>query len=142
MAETPESAVKRQIRSVLQHHYYQQPTTGGYGRSGQLDFTACICGHYLGIEAKSIHSQYGSKGPTALQWKEIDAIRASGGLAMSVDENNLEHFSAVVYALSRNMLEGAYRLAEASLARHERPELTVRDEPQPVVRKRDKLQEK
>lgn len=142
MAETPEAAVKRQIRSVLQHHYYQQPTTGGYGRSGQLDFTCCIHGYYLSVEAKSIHSKYGTKGPTALQWQEIDAIRKNGGLAMSVDETNIDKLIAVVADLREDRLRHAVTLAEKSLSRHPRPSVEVTTDTPPTVRKRTQKQEK
>lgn len=137
MAETPEAAVKRSIRELLAGYYYQQPTTGGYGRSGVLDFTCCITGHFLGIEAKSVDSKYGAEGPTALQWKEIDAIRAAGGVAVSVDETTLHVLASVVHELQYGRLGVALWLAEKTLARHTRPDTTPKTETQPTIRKKN-----
>jgi hypothetical protein len=135
MAATPEAAVKKSIREMLSGHYYHQPTTGGYGRSGVLDFTCCIGGHFLGIEAKSVDSKYGSKGPTALQWDEIDKIRAAGGVAMSVDETTLHVLHGVLHELEAKRHGVAVWLAEKTLSRHTRPNTTPTTDTQPTIRK-------
>jgi len=138
VSDTPEARVKKRIRELLAGVLYRQPTTGGYGSSGQLDFTVCVNGRYLGIEAKSIESSYGKRGPTALQWAEIDAIRAAGGIAMVVDEDNLGDVKTVVDALQCDAVHIAKRISWSSTDRFDRPEKTVIDEPQPTVRKRAK----
>lgn len=142
MADTPEAKVKQRIRELLTGRYCRQPTTGGFGNSGQLDFTLCVNGVYLGIEAKSISSSYGKRGPTALQWVEIDAIRAAGGIAAVVDEDNLADVKTLLSALDCAALHIAKRISWASTDRFDRPVTTIEDEPQPVVRKRGKKLEK
>lgn len=134
MAATPEAKVKRSIREMLRDYYVTQPTTGGYGRSGQLDFTCCIHGMYVGIEAKSIHSKYGKNGPTALQWQEIDAIQAAGGIALSIDETNLHAIDSVIDCLLLGAHNDAHITAQATLTRHTRPTTTLNENP--VVHKR------
>lgn len=142
MSSTPEAAVKRTVRTMLAPHYSQQPTTGGYGRSGQLDFTCCVCGLYLAIEVKSTQSKYGAKGPTALQWLEIDAVRAGGGIAASVDETNLVDLHEILTALVAGDIPKAHRASWKTTHRHERKLTTPETDTQPVVRKRNTKQEK
>jgi hypothetical protein len=134
---TPESKVKAGIRERLDDMgvYYGQPTTGGYGRSGQLDFICCMTNHFVAIEAKSVHSKYGMDGPTALQWDDIDAVGASGGIAMCVDENNLNDVIGVARFLATGKIIEARRLARDTLDRYERPTLTPATETQPTIRK-------
>ena len=136
MSETPEAAVKREIRTRLAGHLQRAPVTGGYGRSGQLDFVCCIHGHYVAIEAKSVRSSYGVRGPTALQWEEIDAILAAGGIAMSIDETQYGALQQAITALEFGLVAQAAQHAAATLARHTRPTLTVNDEPQPRKKER------
>jgi len=138
MADTPEAKVKRRIRERLDDMgvYYSQPTTGGYGRSGQPDFTCCMSHHFVAIEAKSIHSKYGEHGPTALQWDHIDAIVASGGIAMCVDENNLNDVIGVARFLATGKPFEARRVARDTLDRHERPNTTPITDTQPTIRKK------
>ena len=134
MTETPEAAVKREIKHILREHLHSAPVTGGYGRSGQLDFVCCVHGYYLAIEAKSLRSKYGTKGPTALQWREIDAALAAGGVALSVDETQYDTLRFVIQALEWGLHEKAVAAAKANLARHTRPEWIINDEPQPTKR--------
>lgn len=136
MASTPEAKVKQAIREILHPHLTRQPTTGGFGASGQLDFTCCINGLYLGVEAKSKYSTYGHKGPTALQWAEIDAIRASQGIAASIDEDTLSDLKTIVDAMACGAVHIAKRVSWSTTNRFERPSTEVHDEPQPTVRKR------
>lgn len=142
MSDTPEARVKKRLRELLTGRYYRQPTTGGFGNSGQLDFTLCVNSIYLGIEAKSIASSYGKRGPTALQWSEIDAIRAAGGIAAVVDEDNFGDVKTLLDALDCGALHIAKRISWASTDRFVRPATTIENEQQPVVRKRGKKLEK
>jgi hypothetical protein len=143
MAQTPEAAVKKEIRRVLEVEGVLQraPTTRGYGKSGQLDFTCCAYGYYVGIEAKSIHSKYGAKGPTALQWQEIDEIRSHGGIAMSIDETNYDVLERVLWLLSTDRPDGAKWVADETLTRHTRPPANPTPDdgiPQPTLKKSKK----
>lgn len=85
MAQTPEKKVKDKVVGILKAEgaYYFFPATHGYGRSGVPDIVACVSGHFLGIECKA-----GKNKPTALQIREIEGIRASGGVAIVVNEEN------------------------------------------------------
>ena len=84
MAATPEAKVKAKIKDLLKVHnvYYAMPMGTGYGSSGVPDFLCCINGQFLAIEAKA-----GNNKPTALQEKNIANIRASGGIALVVNED-------------------------------------------------------
>lgn len=86
MAATPEKKVKDKVVSILKDKgaYYFFPATHGFGRSGVPDVVACVNGRFLAIECKA-----GGNKPTALQEREIKAIRAAGGVAIVVDENSI-----------------------------------------------------
>ena len=85
---TPESKIKAKVKKLLNEvgAYYTMPVTGGYGNSGVPDFIICIGGLFYAIECKA----NGNK-PTALQLKHIDDIRRAGGIALVIDETNVEN---------------------------------------------------
>ena len=87
MAKTPEKVVKDKVVAVLKDEgvYYFFPATHGYGRSGVPDIIACVNGHFLAIECKA-----GKGVTTALQDKELTAIRTAGGMTMVVNETNIQ----------------------------------------------------
>jgi len=64
--------------------YYFYPVTGGYGKSGVPDIIGCHAGLFFGIECKA-----GKNKPTALQEKNLKEIKAAGGLALVVNEDNM-----------------------------------------------------
>lgn len=111
MAETAETGVKKQIRAVLNAHKlkYRQNTTSGFGRSGALDFTVNAWGYFLTIEAKSVDSPYGKRGPTTLQWTEIDEVTEGHGFALVVDENQFDLLQDVLTSLSFGATTSAAR---------------------------------
>lgn len=85
---TPEGRVKKRVKEILAdlNAYSVMPVTGGYGGSGAPDFIICIAGLFYGIECKA----NGGKA-TALQLKHHDDIRKAGGIALIVDETNVEN---------------------------------------------------
>lgn len=93
MAATPEAKVKAQVVKQLKEigAYYFSPVTGGYGRSGVPDIVACINGRFVGIECKA-----GKGVTTALQDKNLAAIRASGGTAIVINEDNVASLTAIL----------------------------------------------
>lgn len=93
MADTPEVKVKKKVVATLKElrAYYFYPVTGGYGGSGVPDIVGCLHGKFFGIECKS-----GRNRPTALQQKNLDAIKAMGGIALVINEDNID---SVRYAL-------------------------------------------
>jgi hypothetical protein len=84
---TPETKIKNKVKKILNElgAYYTMPVTGGYGNSGVPDFVVCLRGKFFGVECKA----NGGK-PTALQLKHHDDIRKAGGIALIVDETNVE----------------------------------------------------
>lgn len=92
---TPEKKVKDKVKAVLSAHgvYHFMPATHGYGSSGVPDITACMKGRFIGIECKA----NGNK-PTALQMKNLNTIKSTGGMAILVDETGIEGFKALIDA--------------------------------------------
>lgn len=95
MAATPESKVKKKVVEMLKQRnaYYFYPVTGGYGSSGVPDIVACLNGHFIGIEVKA---DLKKRGPTELQKKNLRLITESGGIALVIDANNLDHLRDVL----------------------------------------------
>ena len=101
---TPEKAVKAKVKAVLESEgvYYFMPPANGFGRSGVPDIVACVNGLFLGIECKA----NGNK-PTALQIREIEAIRRSNGVAVVVDETNWDMVRDMVRRLKATIISSA-----------------------------------
>jgi pantoate kinase len=87
MASTPEKLVKDKIKKFLKEHgvWYAMPMGTGYGNSGVPDFLCCVNGKFLAIEAKA-----GKGIPTALQEKNLRDIKVAGGIALVINELNIE----------------------------------------------------
>lgn len=92
-AMTPESAVKAKVVKILKEHgvYYFYPVTGGFGRSGIPDIICCVNGKFLAIECKA-----GKNKPTPLQEMEMQKIKDAGGVAMVVNETNIQDVLGVL----------------------------------------------
>lgn len=90
MAMTPERRVKTKVRKVLDTlgAYYVMPVTGGYGNSGAPDFLVCLHGRFIGIECKA-----GKNTTTPLQEKNLRQIEKSGGVALVVNDENVDVFA-------------------------------------------------
>lgn len=84
---TPEGKVKAAVKKLLDRHniYYFMPATGGYGRSGVPDFICCVKGNFVAVETKA-----GKAKPTALQLREMEKIKDSGGLTFVINEDNVD----------------------------------------------------
>ena len=97
MPATPEKKVKDQVVALLKKAgaYYFFPATHGYGRSGVPDIVACVDGVFLAIECKA-----GKGKPTALQVRELERIRIAGGVAVVVNELNLDMLPPLLERLS------------------------------------------
>jgi len=87
MAMTPEAKVKKQIRKILEAEgvYYAMPMGTGYGNSGVPDFLCCVAGTFMAIEAKA-----GKGKTTALQDEHIAQIKAAQGVALVINEKNID----------------------------------------------------
>ena len=93
MAATPESKVKARIKKLLAEYnvYYAMPIGTMFGNSGVPDFLCCVRGRFLAIEAKA-----GKGKTTALQEKHLADIREAGGLALVVNEDNLDELKELL----------------------------------------------
>jgi Holliday junction resolvase len=82
-----EKWVKQQVVKRLKERnvYYFFPVAGAYTSIGVPDIVACIKGRFVGIECKA-----GTNRPTELQLRNLESIRDNGGIAMVVNENDLE----------------------------------------------------
>lgn len=96
MAATPEGKVKSAVVAILKTEgvYYFFPATHGFGRSGVPDIVACVNGWFFAIECKA-----GTNKPTALQVREIEGIRRCNGVAVVVNETNVEMVPELVRKL-------------------------------------------
>ena len=83
---TPESKVKQRVCDILKAAgaWHSMPVTSGYGRSGLPDILACVNGRFFAIECKA-----GKNTTTALQDRELQRIRFSGGVALVINEGNI-----------------------------------------------------
>jgi Holliday junction resolvase len=84
---TPEKKVKDKVVAILKAYeaYYFYPVTGGYGASGVPDIVGCHNKKFFAIECKA-----GKNTPTALQERNMQKIRDSGGVAIVVNEDNIK----------------------------------------------------
>jgi Holliday junction resolvase len=87
MADTPEKKVKAAVRKMLDRHgvYHFMPPGMGLGRSGIPDIIGCKNGKFIAIECKA-----GKGKTTALQERELAAVKAAGGFTFVAREDNLE----------------------------------------------------
>jgi len=87
MAITPEAKVKAAVRKLLVEFgiYYFSPSANGYGRAGIPDIICCFGGRFIAIECKA-----GKGVTTALQDRELAAIRTAGGMTVVVNETNIQ----------------------------------------------------
>lgn len=90
---TPEAKVKKQGKAILDRMgvYHFPPFSGGYGRSGVPDVVGCYRGRFISVEYKA----NGGK-PTALQLKNMEDIRKCGGVALLINEDNVQQLEELI----------------------------------------------
>jgi hypothetical protein len=90
---TPEGRVKDKITKLLKSYnvYYFFPVTGGYGVSGIPDIVCCHNGRFIAIECKA-----GKNKTTALQDRQLEMIRQSGGIALVINEENIHEVENII----------------------------------------------
>jgi Holliday junction resolvase len=90
---TPEAAVKAKIKDILKELqcYSFSPIGGAYSSRGVPDIVGCLNGVFFGIEAKA-----GKGKTTALQDRELQRIKDAGGIALVVNEENLDRLKMVL----------------------------------------------
>jgi Holliday junction resolvase len=95
MAATPESLVKKKIHALLKKHKaYAVNYIGGISaNNGTPDILACLNGRFIAIEAKA-----GKNKPTDLQTLNLKRIDEAGGLALVINEENLNQLEFILEA--------------------------------------------
>lgn len=98
MAMTPEGRVKTRVKRVLDELgvYHFSPYQAGMGRAGIPDILCCCDGMFLAVECKA-----GKGKTTALQQREIDRIKEHGGMALVINEHNLDDLKEAITWLKR-----------------------------------------
>ena len=93
MASTPEHKVKTKLKKTLDEMgiWHFSPYQAGMGRAGIPDIIGCYNGLFVAFECKA-----NGNNPTALQQREIDAIRTARGIAFVVDENNVDEIKTLL----------------------------------------------
>lgn len=82
-----EKWVKAQVVKMLKEAgaYYFYPVASGYMSAGVPDIVVCYQSRFIGIECKA-----GKNKTSELQDRNLTAIKNNGGIAMVVNENNLD----------------------------------------------------
>ena len=90
---TPEGKVKDKVVKILKQYgvYYFFPVTGGFGMSGIPDIICCHNGRFIAIECKA-----GKNKTTALQDAHLARIRAAGGVAVVINEENVNGLAETI----------------------------------------------
>ena len=93
MADTPEKKVKQRVKKILDEMgiYHFSPYQAGMGRAGIPDIIGCYRGLFVAIECKA-----GKGKTTALQEREINAIRTAKGLAFVINEENVNQLKELL----------------------------------------------
>jgi Holliday junction resolvase len=95
---TPERKVKEKVVVLLKQHgaYYFFPATYGMGRAGVPDIIVCHRGLFVAIECKA-----GKGRTTALQERELAAIRKANGIAVVVNETNIDLVQKILTTIEK-----------------------------------------
>ncbi len=99
---TPEAECKKLIKKLFAKYniYYFMKGQMGFGRVGIADFTACVAGFYLAVEAKS------NKGDTTrIQDIEIEKVIKSGGVAFAVKTDQVPLLEKIIVAMLKKAAE-------------------------------------
>lgn len=98
MALTPEGKVKAQVKRILDDYdiYHFSPFQAGMGRAGIPDIICCCDGKFLAVECKA-----GKGKTTPLQERELAQIRGHGGVALVINEDNIDELKEAIKWLSR-----------------------------------------
>jgi len=90
---TPEAHCKKRVRDILDTNgvYHFMPFGGGAGRAGIPDIICCVNGFFLAIECKA-----GKNTTTALQERHLEQVRQAGGIALVINETNVDAVQALM----------------------------------------------
>lgn len=87
MAATPEALVKKKVHAKLKAlgAYAVNYIGGQFANNGTPDILVCLRGRFIGIECKAGRGKI-----TQLQLRSLEKIEEAGGLALVINETNLE----------------------------------------------------
>lgn len=93
MAMTPEGRIKKQVVAQLNKlgALYFYPFTAGYSTNGVSDIIVCLDGLFIAIECKA-----GTKTATELQKLFLNRVEDNGGLAVVINETNVDELTAIL----------------------------------------------
>lgn len=96
---TPESKVKAKIHTFLKAYgaYAVNYIGGMHANNGTPDILACLNGVFIGIEAKA-----GKNKPTDLQISNLRRIHEAGGIALVINEENLDRLGEFLHTATSN----------------------------------------
>lgn len=102
MAKTPERVVKDKVKKILEDAgaWFFFPAANGYGRSGIPDIVCCVGGKFLAIECKA-----GGLQPTALQARELDRIKAAGGIGIGINAETVDSLHVLIEQLKDSLCD-------------------------------------
>lgn len=91
-----EKWVKAQVVKMLKEldAYYFYPVASGYMSAGVPDLVVCYKSHFVGIECKA-----GKNKTTEIQDRNLIAIKKNGGIAVVVNENNLDELKEMLHGM-------------------------------------------
>ena len=94
---TPEAKVKAKIHKALKAAgaYAVNYIGGQFANNGTPDILACLEGRFIGIEAKA-----GRGKPTDLQISNLRKIHNAGGVALVINETNLDLLTTLPHTVS------------------------------------------
>lgn len=107
-----EADVKAAVKDCLKamHAWYFMPASNGYGRSGIPDIVGVLNGVPFAVELK-----FSKNKPTPAQKCELAAITRSGGVAMLINETNLDVLADIMSDVELGLLPRAKALATETL---------------------------
>ena len=96
MAATPESLVKKKVHALLKARgaYAVNYIGGQYANAGTPDILVCYKAHFIGIECKAGRGKL-----TMLQFKNLRDINNAGGVALVINETNLDYITETLNAI-------------------------------------------
>lgn len=88
-----EGDVKEEAKNIMKWHgvWFFMPHMAGKGRAGIPDIIMCVCGYFVAVETK-----FGDNTPTESQEDELEAIKASWGVAVVLNEKNIGKLEEII----------------------------------------------
>jgi len=100
MAATPESKVKKKVHALLKAKaaYAVNYIGGQYANAGTPDILVCYKKYFIGIECKAGRGKL-----TMLQFKNLRDIHNAMGLALVINETNIDYITEALDAIDQGL---------------------------------------